>query len=402
MDTKLEFGKKDIISTIIIENYERFLDVKKSLVPTKYVDNIRETVEKLISCKDINLGFAQYICPNCHESHKIGFTCKCKFCNSCGKVYADKWIEKQKTLMLDVPHRHMVFTIPDKFRMAIYNNIDLIKSFSEAISSVLLSSLNSSFKTTKNPRRLKKTSKGIVKPAIICVLHTFGRDLKFNPHFHLIVACGGFKNDGTFKKVNYFNYDSLRLSWRKLFLDIIKEKFPHNMKFKNHIQYYYNRTDGFYVRAKDDIKSVETLNKYLGRYLSRPPISAKNIISYTKDFVTFKYKDHKTDKEVVETLCTLNFLGRLFYHILPKGFKAIRRYGAYARNLGKNFVNAIKSFRCIAKKLFYTSKNLTFAERFKKFFGANPLICPKCSEEMILLNIWHHKYGIIFSLSAPS
>lgn len=129
MDTKLEFGKKDIISTIIIENYERFLDVKKSLVPTKYVDNIRETVEKLISCKDINLGFAQYICPNCHESHKIGFTCKCKFCNSCGKVYADKWIEKQKTLMLDVPHRHMVFTIPDKFRMAIYNNIDLIKSF---------------------------------------------------------------------------------------------------------------------------------------------------------------------------------------------------------------------------------------------------------------------------------
>ena len=98
----------------------------------------------------------------------------------------------------------------------------------------------------------------------------------------------------------------------------------------------------------------------------------------------------------------MNFLGRLFYHILPKGFKAIRRYGAYARNLGKIFVNAIKSFRSVAKKLFCTSKNLTFAERFKKFFGVNPLICPKCSEEMILLNIWHHKYGIISSLSAPS
>ena len=61
---------------------------------------------------------------------------------------------------------------------------------------------NSSLKSSKNPKKLIKTTKGIVKPAVIIVLHTFGRDLKFNPHFHVIVACGGFKNDGTFKKVN--------------------------------------------------------------------------------------------------------------------------------------------------------------------------------------------------------
>lgn len=72
------------------------------------------------------------------------------------------------------------------------------------------------------------------------------------------------------------------------------------------------------MRAKDDIKNIQTLNKYLGRYLSISQIAAKNIISYTKEFVTFKYKDHKTDKEIVETLCTLKFLGRVFYHILPK------------------------------------------------------------------------------------
>ena len=58
MDTKLEFGKKDIVSTIIIENYERFLHVKKSLVPTKHADNIKHTVEKMKPCKDIRFGFA--------------------------------------------------------------------------------------------------------------------------------------------------------------------------------------------------------------------------------------------------------------------------------------------------------------------------------------------------------
>ncbi len=80
-------------------------------------------------CKDKAFGFSQYICPNCHESHKVTFSCKPRFCNSCGKVYADKWIEKQKDLTLDVKHRHMVFTIPHKFRLLIYKNFPLSSFF---------------------------------------------------------------------------------------------------------------------------------------------------------------------------------------------------------------------------------------------------------------------------------
>jgi hypothetical protein len=401
METKIELNKKNIISKIILENYERFFELKKSLIPSQYHDNILKTIDKLKLCKDVNLGFAEYICPQCSEIIKIAFSCKSKFCNSCGKVYADKWIQKQKELFLDVNHRHMVFTIPDKFRMAIYKNFHLLKKLSNSISSIILYSLNSSFKNTKNIRKLKSNTKGIVKPAIISVLHTFGRDLKFNPHFHVIVACGGFKNDGSFKKVNYFNYDGLRFSWRKLFLDTIKKHFPNNNKYKQFINYYYNNNSGFYVRAKDDIDNIDSLNQYLGRYLSRPPISAKNIISYTKDTVTFKYKDHKTNKEVIETIDTLKFLGRLFYHILPKYFKSIRRYGAYARNLGEKFNGAVKSLRKFTKFLFRKYKNLSFVERFKKYFGISPLTCPKCYEEMFLLNIWHHKYGVISGIFSP-
>jgi hypothetical protein len=402
MNNYVTLNKKDIISTIIIDNYLRFFDkFKESFSQTSY-DNIIFNVEKLKACKDEKLGFAQYICPNCCHSHKVPFTCNCRFCNSCGKVYADNWIHKQKELMLDVKHRHMVFTIPDKFRKAFHNNFQLLKLLSDAIFQVLLFSLNSSLKSSKNPKKLLKTTKGIVKPAVIIVLHTFGRDLKFNPHFHVIVACGGFKNDGTFKKVDFFNFKYLRMAWRKLFLDVIKEHFPNNNKYKNLIQLYYNTRNGFYVRAKDDINNIDVLNKYLGRYLARPPISAKNIISYTKETITFKYKDHKTDKEVIETIDTLKFLGRLFYHVLPKDFKSIRRYGAYARNLGQRFKDAVKSLRAITRKMFISSKKLTFAERFKKYFGINPLNCPNCSEKMILWNIWHYKYGTIFSLSSSS
>ncbi len=400
MNRKYEFGKKDIVSTIILENYERFFESKSHLVPSKNIDNILNTIEKMKPCKDKKLAFSQYICPNCYQSHKIAFSCKSRFCNSCGKVYADKWIEKQKDLMLDVKHRHMVFTIPHKFRIHIYKNFSIIKLLFNACFNVILGSLNSSFKTTKkSAKKFLKLTKGISKPAFICVLHTFGRDLKFNPHFHVIVAEGGFKNDGSFKKVKYFNYKGLRASWRKLFLDTFKNFFQSNPKIKKLINSYYNSYDGFYVRAKDTINNINILNEYLGRYLSRPPISSKNILSYSKYSVTFRYVDHKTKKEVVETIDTLDFLGRLFYHVLPKGFKSIRRFGAYARNLGKSILKGINSLRLINRKLFLIKKSkLNYALRLKMTYGIDPFICPKCSTQMILLDIWHHKYGVIFSI----
>jgi len=36
-----------------------------------------------------------------------------------------------------------------------------------------------------------------------------------------------------------------------------------------------------------------------------------------------------------------------------------------------------------------------FQQRFFDRFGKNPLLCPKCDNEMSLELIYHHKYGII-------
>ncbi len=38
-------------------------------------------------------------------------------------------------------------------------------------------------------------------PEFICVLHTFGRDLKWNPHNHCLVSDGGVGNSGN---MDYF------------------------------------------------------------------------------------------------------------------------------------------------------------------------------------------------------
>ncbi|MBU3199817.1 transposase zinc-binding domain-containing protein [Clostridium estertheticum] len=50
---------------------------------------------------------------------KIGFTCKSRFCSKCGKKYISEWVKKQVNKILDVLHRHCVFTIPAEYRILI-------------------------------------------------------------------------------------------------------------------------------------------------------------------------------------------------------------------------------------------------------------------------------------------
>lgn len=47
---------------------------------------------------------------------KVGFTCKSRFCTSCGKVYTDKWVDNMIGELINVKHRHIVFTIPEELR----------------------------------------------------------------------------------------------------------------------------------------------------------------------------------------------------------------------------------------------------------------------------------------------
>ncbi|MCK0473365.1 transposase zinc-binding domain-containing protein [Halalkalibacter sp. APA_J-10(15)] len=83
------------------------------IVSQRKFRNVKETVEKAMKCGSKDIGFAKYECLGYEGEPRpifVGFTCKSRFCNKCGKKYTDDWSNKQ--LIFDVPHRHMVFTIP--------------------------------------------------------------------------------------------------------------------------------------------------------------------------------------------------------------------------------------------------------------------------------------------------
>jgi uncharacterized protein (DUF983 family) len=91
----------------------------------RYKDSIRsveiENVERLRKCKTSKNGYKTYQCPKCGRKKYVPFTCKCRLCTSCGTKAANEWADEIHHKLLKVPHRHVIFTVPDKLRELLKN-----------------------------------------------------------------------------------------------------------------------------------------------------------------------------------------------------------------------------------------------------------------------------------------
>lgn len=382
---------------------KEILKLKWSEFEAKYSKTIREcekeAVAKVLGCGDPKNGFAEYWCLECGGKEKkiVPFTCKSRFCPSCGKVYTDKWVEKMSKEMVDVPHRHVVMTIPEELRPYIYWNRDMLPILINSAAQVMKSIINR-----------KKRNNGLT-PGIIIVVHTFGRDLKFNPHIHALMTEGGLDKNDEWKTIEFLPYAALRKRWQHLVLKAIRERFKGNKKVINLVnKLYTQKKNGFYVHARTKMRSARSAAKYIGRYMSRPAIAESRIIGWDDKEVEFWYEDSETGKKENVTMPILQFIGRLVSHIPEKQFKMVRHYGIYARNKRVECRIAIKFWqleKLMKEKKVHgfkgkapVDKKINYRERMIKEFSLDPCKCPRCGCEMELVRIWHPKYGDIYDL----
>lgn len=136
-------------------------------------------------------------------------------------------------------------------------------------------------------------------PGFVAVLHTFGRDLKWNPHIHCIITEGGISNDGIWRRVSHFPFKFLRNAFQTALLNLLEKHF--GSCFKNH-------KNGFYVYAKFKKCDLREVTKYIGRYLGRPAIATSRIDKYENSMVTFHYNRHEDEKLIIETIPVMNFI----------------------------------------------------------------------------------------------
>ena len=168
---------------------------------------------------------------------------------------------------------------------------------------------------------IKTARKQGVIPGIFTVLHTFGRDLKWNVHIHLSITRGGLTHDGKNWKPLYFSNAALMPQWRYATIDLLRAAWDLDKHYRKHWMVYF-------AKACDN---AERNVEYLGRYLKRPPISMKRLEPQKENGkIQFRYFDHKA-KQYLRFICSEEeFFKRLLQHIPDKGFRLIRYYGFLA------------------------------------------------------------------------
>ena len=99
-------------------------------------------------------------------------------------------------------HRHIVFSVSDKLWPYFQKYRFLLNGLFEAASKSVLSWF---YEINKSQN---------FKPGIMCTLHTFGRDLKWNPHIHMLCTEGGAGNTEVFRIIRHINFKALRFRWQ--------------------------------------------------------------------------------------------------------------------------------------------------------------------------------------------
>ena len=385
--------KSGVVKQILKDHFDGYWKLHHARFPKEIQNDIKETVDKAMKCGSKDIGFAKYECLGCEGESRpifVGFTCKSRFCHKCGKKYTDDWSNKQEEMIFDVPHRHMVFTIPLELREVFFKDRNKLTDLSKRVAQVF----QFYFK--------RKSKKRDLKVGVITVIHTFGRDLKFNPHIHALVTEGALDSKNEWVPSEFIPYEYLRKAWQKVLLDLVKEWFPNIPNISSLINDLYQRyPKGFYVNAEQKMKNAKGAAKYIGRYLARPAVAEYRIESYDGQYVHFWYEDHQTGKRVDAKWPVYKFIFELLQHIPPKHFRMVGRYGLYSRKAYKKAhvilnLYAFVRTRRLSLLTKQVKKKKTYRQRMIEAFDQDPFICPHCHREMELVEIWHADYGFLY------
>jgi len=184
------------------------------------------------------------LCPSCSQKRTL--------------LFAEHLTDE---VLLELPHRQFVFTIPKALRPFFRHDRRLFSAVSR-----LIFALVGEFYTEAAGRPLMT--------GMIVAHQTYGDMLRFNPHFHAIVLEGGFDNEGTFFYIPFSGLDTMvevfrrRVVWLLVEKELLDEDFAIKLLGWKH--------SGFSIDNSVRILDREAQTN-LAEYISRPPISLKKI-----------------------------------------------------------------------------------------------------------------------------
>lgn len=305
----------------------------------------RHTLLDIAACGTEACGLHRERCDHCGDVRVVANTCGNRSCPHCQAGERLAWVKAREDELLPCGYFHAVLTLPAELR-------GLAMAFPAVVLGALLQAAADAIHYLARQKAHLAAEVGSVG-----VLHTWGRDLKWHPHVHLIVTGGGWQAEnqcwidaprqGRERRPFLLPVAALRVAFQKrlarLLLDAYEEGQFHRGDWEafpllaslpalraglQKIQ-----EKAWCIRIEPPFGSPQVLLRYLGRYVNRVAISPQRITAYDRQAgtVTIGWTDHdtkRTDRSLA--LPVADFIQRFARHILPPGFVRIRFRGLWS------------------------------------------------------------------------
>lgn len=315
------------------------------------------------------MGGLLRICDSCGKWQFIWKACKNRNCNKCGAFERAKWLAGLTRLLLPTHYHQVVFTTDHEINDIAYHNQKLIYD-------LLFKSASETLKAFG-----QKYLGGIM--GFTGVLHTWGQQVQPHIHLHFMVTGGALvtRPDGyEWRSSNptfLFPVEELSAAFRERFCDGLLRLYRQgelnlvgraaNINIPDMVARMGRRKWEVYIQKPPQLKispneippasEMEEQNlitapnpaamqrklldpmhlaEYLGRYVHQSAIGNSRLLDIDDEKVSFSYYDNREPDEngrgtpKVMALPGVEFIRRILWHVLPKGYIRIRHYGLHA------------------------------------------------------------------------
>jgi hypothetical protein len=326
---------------------------------------VRKGFAAVLDCGTAALGWELYASDS--EEKHCYHRCKSRFCPSCGYRATLLWLEKQEAALPDIPYAGVVFTMPRELWSIFKRNRHLLHDLADLGASVIQQWIRIRYG---------------VSVLVMVVPHTFGGDLKFNSHLHILLSAGGL-HESSAEWIPHLRLEKgpLMRMWRyavtahlrsALRAGVLRSDLSTQALQRLLSTAYQNERHPRWIIFLHKIASKSHFLRYAARYVRRPPIASWRLLEVTNREVVFVAKDTKAGR-LVPTRCLLSEFVRLLAPHVPDLYRhAIRYFGLLAPSAKGNKWAGL--FVALSQEMKTPPPRLSWRDSLVRYFGFDPLI----------------------------
>lgn len=370
-------SKPDTLAEVV----GRFLPVLNS--KTKLPGHTLRSLDAIKKCRTPYMGGHVEACSSCGEVRTAYNSCGNRHCPQCGAIEKEKWIMAREADLLPVKYFHVVFTVPDRLN-------ELFLHHKVLMYNLLFTTVWDVMKDFGGNQKWAGGQMGMT-----AILHSWGQNLRYHPHLHLIIPAGVLLPKGKWKHARsrgkyLFPVTSLSDVFRSRFVAALRQHRKSGLLSLPVPQGLFAKP--WVVFAKRPFGGPEQVINYLGRYTHRTAISNDRILSVDDKNVTFTWKDYSQDyKKQITTLAGEEFLRLFCQHISPHGFTRIRHYGFLSSAAKRKSLAKIRVSLKV-KPPAASPEGKSWQQIVFERMGITPGVCKCCGGEMVVIQSMPNRF----------